>query len=68
MAKQWRISRQGPVATRRWSVVGKATKSDEGGKGAKKHPKPARPATVLKPVIIGASVLAVAQAVLPKVL
>ena len=46
--------------------MGKATKSDDSG--AKKQPKPARPATVLKPVVIGATLLAVAQAVLPKVL
>jgi hypothetical protein len=48
--------------------VGKATKSDEADKSGKKQPKPARPATVLKPVIIGATLLALAQAVLPKVL
>jgi hypothetical protein len=47
--------------------VGKATKSDA-AKGNGKQPKPARPATVLKPVVIGATLLAVAQAVLPKVL
>jgi hypothetical protein len=44
-----------------------ATKGDD-EKAAKKQPKPARPATVLKPVFIGAALLAVAQAVLPKVL
>jgi hypothetical protein len=47
--------------------VGKATKSDDDS-AAKKPPKPARPATVLKPVLIGAAVLALVQAVLPKVL
>jgi hypothetical protein len=46
--------------------VGKATKSDE-GEAPNKVPKPARPATVLQPVIIGGVVLAVVQAVLPKV-
>jgi hypothetical protein len=49
--------------------VGKTTKSDDGeGAGKKKGPKPLGPATVLKPVCIGAAVLALAQAVLPKVL
>jgi hypothetical protein len=47
--------------------VGKATKSDDDA-APKKAPKPARPGTVLKPVIIGAVALAVVQAVLPKVL
>jgi hypothetical protein len=47
--------------------MAKATKSD-GAKGGKKAPKPARPATVLKPVLIGAALLAIAQAVLPKVI
>jgi hypothetical protein len=47
--------------------VSKATKSDENA-APKKAPKPARPATVLKPVVIGFVVLATLQAVLPKVL
>jgi hypothetical protein len=47
--------------------VGKATKSD-GDAAPKQAPKPARPATVLKPVVIGFVVLAALQAVLPKVL
>jgi hypothetical protein len=46
--------------------VGKTTKSDDGGKG--KGPKPLGPATVLKPVVAGAALLALAQAVLPMVL
>jgi hypothetical protein len=50
--------------------VGKTTKSDgDGGKKArKKGPKPASMATVLRPVCIGATLLALAGAVLPKVL
>jgi hypothetical protein len=50
--------------------VSKTTKSDESkaGKKGKKAPKVARPKTVLKPVIIGATLLGLAQAVLPKVL
>jgi hypothetical protein len=50
--------------------VGKATKSDdnEGEKGKGKRPKPASYATVLRPVCIGASALALVGAVLPKVL
>jgi hypothetical protein len=47
--------------------VGKATKSDD-DEAPKKAPKPARAATVLKPVIIGGVALALAQAILPKVL
>ena len=47
--------------------MGKATKSDD-DEEPKKPPKPARAATVLKPVIIGFVVLAALQAVLPKVL
>jgi hypothetical protein len=47
--------------------VGKATKSDKAKKD-EKRPKVARPATVLKPVLIGAALLGLAQAVLPKVL
>jgi hypothetical protein len=47
--------------------VGKATKRDA-AKGDGKQPKPARPGTVLKPVVIGATLLAIAQTVLPKVL
>ena len=47
--------------------MAKATKSDD-AKGGKKAPKPARPATVLKPVLIGGALLAVFQAVAPKVL
>ena len=47
--------------------MAKATKSD-GAPSGKKQPRPARPATVLKPVIIGAALLGIAQAVLPKVL
>jgi hypothetical protein len=47
--------------------VGKTTKSDE-AKAGKKAPKVLGPGTVLKPVLIGAGLLAAAQAVLPKVL
>jgi hypothetical protein len=47
--------------------VGKTTKSDE-PKQPKKGPKALGPATVLKPVLIGAALLAAVQAVLPKVL
>ena len=47
--------------------MGKATKSDEPKKG-KKGAKLLGPATVLKPVVIGAALLAGAQAILPKVL
>jgi hypothetical protein len=52
--------------------VGKTTKSDDekrddNGK-AGKAPKPLGPATVLKPVLLGAAVLSLVSAVLPNVL
>jgi hypothetical protein len=47
--------------------MGKATKSDE-PKKSKKKVKPARPMTVVKPVLFGATFLALAQVILPKVL
>ena len=47
--------------------MGKTTKSDQTKKG-KKPPKVLGPGTVLKPVLIGAALLAAAQAILPVVL
>jgi len=52
---------------RRWSVVGKATKSDDDARTGT-DPKAATPGTVLRPVIVGGVVLAVVSEVLSKVL
>jgi hypothetical protein len=47
--------------------MGKRAAGDE-PKPAKRGPKPLGPATVCKPVLVGAALLAVAHTVLPKVL